>query len=120
MGEGFLFDVETMEVEAAASAVKSGAVPTEITPIHAEAEDVPRLAGQAGIILERLRCGPATNRELSDISLKYTSRISDIRRYLRNWFPFASIKNTRHADQSGLTIYTLEGLKEFERAYRDV
>jgi len=41
--------------------------------------DKPRLTGQNGAILARLICGPATNAELAEISLKYTSRISDLR-----------------------------------------
>lgn len=43
-------------------------------------EEKPRLRGQCLAILERLRQGPATNRELAAISLKYTGRISDLRR----------------------------------------
>lgn len=39
----------------------------------------PRLTGQNAAIVERLRQGPATNRELAQIALKYTSRLSDIR-----------------------------------------
>jgi hypothetical protein len=38
-----------------------------------------RLRGQNAAILQRLQQGPATNAELARISLKYTSRISDIR-----------------------------------------
>jgi len=41
-----------------------------------------RLRGQSGRILDRLRSGPATNSELARISLKYTSRISDLRKHL--------------------------------------
>lgn len=41
--------------------------------------DVPRLTGQNAAILARLREGPATNRELAGYSLKYTSRLSDLR-----------------------------------------
>ncbi len=41
--------------------------------------DTDRLTGQNAAILERLRTGPATNVELAAISLKYTSRISDLR-----------------------------------------
>ena len=42
--------------------------------------EAPRLSKQCGLILERLRAnGTATNRELSLLSLKYTSRISEIR-----------------------------------------
>lgn len=46
---------------------------------HVEAEDVKRLSGQSADILARLEEGPATNAELAAISLKYTSRISDLR-----------------------------------------
>lgn len=45
-----------------------------------EKEEKPRLGGQCRAIVERLQEGPATNRELAAISLKYTSRISDLRK----------------------------------------
>ena len=38
-----------------------------------------RLSGQSRRILTRLQQGPASNAELAAISLKYTSRISDLR-----------------------------------------
>ncbi len=41
--------------------------------------DAPRLDSQCDRMLARLQKGPATNVELSAISLKYTSRISDLR-----------------------------------------
>ena len=55
--------------------------PRNIVPrdTHVEKEERPRLTGQNQAILERLRRGPATNFELAEISLKYTSRISDVR-----------------------------------------
>jgi hypothetical protein len=43
-------------------------------------EDKPRLDSQCDRILARLKTGPATNVELAGISLKYTSRLSDLRR----------------------------------------
>lgn len=43
------------------------------------AQDRKRLSGQNAAVLARLRQGPATNAELAGISLKYTSRISDLR-----------------------------------------
>ena len=43
-------------------------------------QDRKRLAGQNLAIFERLQRGPATNVELAGISLKYTSRIDDIRK----------------------------------------
>lgn len=45
----------------------------------APAADQPRLQGQNLAIFEALKSGPKTNKELAAISLKYTSRISDIR-----------------------------------------
>lgn len=46
---------------------------------HVHSGERPRLTGQNAAILRRLERGPATNRELAGISLKYTSRISDLR-----------------------------------------
>lgn len=43
------------------------------------ADDEPRLTGQNLQILQRLKCGPCLNVELAQISLKYTSRVSDLR-----------------------------------------
>lgn len=39
----------------------------------------PRLSHQCERILDRLRQGPATNRELAVLALKYTGRISDLK-----------------------------------------
>lgn len=55
----------------------------QIRPHFADADDTPRLTGQNAQVLDRLRNGPATNRELAAISLKYTGRISDVRDYLK-------------------------------------
>ena len=41
--------------------------------------EAPRLSKQCGLILERLKAGTATNKELAGISIKYTGRISDLR-----------------------------------------
>ena len=49
-------------------------VNASVNPIEA-----PRLSRQCGLILERLRLGAATNVELSQLALKYTGRISDLR-----------------------------------------
>lgn len=51
------------------------------TDPNVESSDVFRLSGQNLAILRRLREGPATTDELSRISRKYTSRISDIRHH---------------------------------------
>lgn len=42
--------------------------------------DLRRLDRQTEAIVARLMRGPATNRELASIALKYTSRISDARK----------------------------------------
>ena len=42
-------------------------------------EDAPRLDSQCDRMLARLQKGAATNVELAGISLKYTSRLSDLR-----------------------------------------
>ncbi len=54
--------------------------PISFADTKLEPEEKPRLGGQCRAILERLRQGPATNRELATISLKYTGRISDLRK----------------------------------------
>lgn len=66
-----------------------------------EPTEVERLAGQNAEIVRRLMKGPATNRELARISLKYTSRISDARR--------AGYVITAKRHPKGLTIYSLGG-----------
>lgn len=43
-------------------------------------DDMKRLSGHCSKIIERLLKGPALNSELSEISLKYTGRISDLRK----------------------------------------
>ena len=53
------------------------------TDPHVDPSDVSRLTGQNAVILARLERGPATNDELSRISRKYTSRISDVRAWLQ-------------------------------------
>lgn len=40
-----------------------------------------RLRGQNGLILDRLRRGQASSAELAQLSLKYTSRVSDLRKH---------------------------------------
>ena len=63
-------------------------------------EDVPRLTGQNKEILNALKEGPKSNRELAQIALKYTSRNSDLRD--AGCVIEASKKNR------GLVIYTLK------------
>jgi hypothetical protein len=45
-----------------------------------EAIESGRLSAQCQKILDRLRLGPAPSSELASIALKYTSRISDLRK----------------------------------------
>lgn len=63
----------------------------------------PRLNSQAMRMLDRLRQGRATNRELAAISLKYTSRLSDLR------IAGYVIELVEHDFKSGLTVYELRG-----------
>ncbi len=72
-----------------------------IEPIDqsAVASDAPRMRGQNAAILDRLMQGPATNAELATISLKYTSRISDIRA--------AGYQVECHRGEGGLNVYRL-------------
>ncbi len=75
---------------------------TPPTDHHVTSADTPRLTGQNASILERLKRGPATNRELAGISLKYTSRVSDLRA--------AGYRIQCEHGPGGLNTYTLEGV----------
>ena len=70
---------------------------------HVAAQDVHRLTGQNAVILARLRSGPATNVELAELSLKYTSRISDLRA--------AGYVIECERMSGGLRLYTLEATR---------
>ena len=65
-------------------------------------EEAPRLSKQCREILERLKQGPATNRELSLMALKYTSRLSDLR---ASGYRIEVIERNH---QSGLNVYELK------------
>jgi hypothetical protein len=67
---------------------------------HAHPADRPRLTGQNAEILSILRRGPASNRMLASVSLKYTSRVSDLRA--------AGFKVRCERCADGLTVYSLE------------
>lgn len=62
----------------------------------------PRLTTQCQAILERLTWGPATNRELSALALKYTNRVSELNK--------AGYRITcyDHNRRTGLAWYRLE------------
>lgn len=64
-------------------------------------ESVPRLARQARQILERLRQGTATNRELCDIGLKYNARISELRQAGHD------VRCVEHDHTTGVAVYQL-------------
>ena len=66
---------------------------------HVIPSDVRRLTGQNAAILARLRCGPATNVELAGIALKYTSRVSDLRK--------AGYRVECERGVGGVTVYQL-------------
>ena len=63
-----------------------------------------RLSAQCHAILARLQQGPMTNREMSQIALSYTRRISDLREAGYD----VQIKEQDHA--TGLTHYELRVL----------
>ena len=63
--------------------------------------DEHRLTGQNARILEMLQEGAVTAAELSAIALKYTSRISDLRK--------AGYRITCHRIDGGNNVYRLEG-----------
>lgn len=65
-----------------------------------ERRDQKRLTGQNARILEMLRERPRTNAELAAVSLKYTSRCSDLRK--------AGYRLVCARMNDGLTVYTLE------------
>lgn len=79
--------------------------PRRLTPrdTHLVPDERPRLSGQNQAILERLRRGPATNRQLMSIALNYRARISDLR---------AHGYDVQVAERDHKTGYTLYELKE--------
>ena len=68
---------------------------------NVDVQDVPRLTGQNALVLDALREGPKTNKQLAFLSLKYTSRISDIRAAGYDVY----IVERNH--KTGLTLYAL-------------
>ena len=69
------------------------------------AADRLRLNAQCQRILERLRQGRVSNRELSAIALKYTGRVSELRQAGH------SVKVVERNRETGLTWYELEATK---------
>lgn len=62
------------------SPIARAADPATSHAAAAEVTDSGRRGGQCAAILAALRAGPKTNAELAAISMKYTSRLSDIRK----------------------------------------
>lgn len=79
---------------------RGGCIP--FAPHVAPKEKQIRLSKQSAAVLERLRLGPATNRQLMEIALNYTARISDIRA--------EGIKIPKPTEdlETGLSMYHLE------------
>jgi hypothetical protein len=67
---------------------------------HVQRGDERRLSGQNATILHLLRQGSCTNVELARVSLKYTSRISDLRA--------AGHRIVCRRGDGGCNVYTLE------------
>ena len=85
---------------------KQAPVRVDICPLSALPEDIKRLKVQNGEVLQILLNGATTNAELAETSLKYTSRISDIRAWIKKHDLGWKIVNTRL--ENGLTIYRLD------------
>lgn len=77
--------------------------PYQSIPAHVEAEAQPRLSRQNQAVLARLQRGPATNRELAEIALKYTGRISELR---DAGYDVVLVSEDR---KTGLAVYELRG-----------
>ena len=70
------------------------------TDSHVHPADERRLTGQNLAILKRLREGKASSLTLAGLSLKYTARLSDLRKH--------GFKITCERMQDGTYLYTLE------------
>jgi hypothetical protein len=79
---------------------KADAIPPRDPKVTAA--EAPRLSGQNAAILARLRRGVATNKELAGIALKYTSRLSDLRK------AGYAVSVVSHDHETGVVVYRLE------------
>jgi hypothetical protein len=64
--------------------------------------ELTRLSRQCQAIAARLQAGPATNTELARLSLKYTSRISDLR--AKGW----NVVCLERDYATGVSVYALQ------------
>ena len=90
MTQGTLFDPQIQ--------LKIEPVDTHLTP-----EEKPRLTKQCIKILERLRRGEATNKELVEIATRFGARVLDLRR------AGYDIRITERNRETGITWYALVG-----------
>jgi hypothetical protein len=76
-------------------------MPTPIVPIdpNIDPKDIPRVSAQCQVILQMLQHGPQTSADLAKVALKYTSRISDLRK-------------------AGYNVRVSEKLRDGNRVYR--
>ena len=72
------------------------------TDPNVQQTDERRLSKQNRAILARLREGPANNSELAAFALKYTSRVSDLRKH-----GYAVKCYKKRGDESGVRWYRL-------------
>ena len=77
----------------------------EFNPTVSEAAK-PRLGRQQQAILERLRRGPATNTELSQIAQRFSARIGELRA------AGYDIRRTHDDHERGVYVYELAGRAE--------
>jgi hypothetical protein len=78
--------------------------PQVIPPVdpHVTPEEKPRLSRQSAEILERLRQGQATNRELAQIAMRYSARLHDLKHAGYSW------KIVSRDYETGSVVYALE------------
>jgi hypothetical protein len=79
------------------------ALPIDTHCLHPQ--EIVRLTGQTARIVARLEEGPASNRELAQLALKYTSRISDAK--AAGW----DIRIIERDHATGRVVYQLFGRK---------
>jgi hypothetical protein len=86
--------------------VLPGLFARDVSPIVATDPRVPqasrpRLSRQCQVILDRLTQGEATNRELAQIALKYSGRVSDLRS------AGYDVRVVSHDHVTGVAVYRL-------------
>lgn len=80
------FEVEKLVAKSRGSLRRASELVKETLPptdpkVCTTIEEIVRFSGQNGVILERLRRGPAKNYELAALAINYRARISDLRNY---------------------------------------